>query len=103
MKSVSVLLKSSAHEEQMESDGESPAEIPVLSLRLNEEEEKQTLELDEGFEEFDSGSNEAEELLKEKKVVLYILFFLVYLNFKTQNFKKSSFDSHGFTQDPPVS
>ncbi|KAM9469252.1 telomerase protein component 1-like isoform 2-T2 [Clarias gariepinus] len=64
------LNESSAHEEQMESDGESPAEIPVLSLRLNEEEEKQTLELDEGFEEFDSGSNEAEELWKEKKYKL---------------------------------
>ncbi|KAM9469250.1 telomerase protein component 1-like isoform 2-T2 [Clarias gariepinus] len=64
------LNESSAHEEQMESDGESPAEIPVLSLRLNEEEEKQTLELDEGFGEFDSGSNEAEELLKEKKYKL---------------------------------
>ncbi|KAF5895483.1 telomerase protein component 1-like, partial [Clarias magur] len=64
------LNESSAHEEQMESEVESPAEIPVLSLRLTEEEEKQTLELDEGFGEFESGENEHEELLKEKKYKL---------------------------------
>ncbi|KAK3531414.1 hypothetical protein QTP70_019258 [Hemibagrus guttatus] len=60
----------SDHEEQKEIDDKPPAEMPVLDLRLTEEEEKQTLDLDEGFGEFDSKSSEAAELLKEKKYKL---------------------------------
>ncbi|XP_034166297.2 telomerase protein component 1 isoform X2 [Pangasianodon hypophthalmus] len=64
------IIQSSDHEEQMEIDREPPAERPVLDLRLTEEEEKQTLDLDEGFGEFDSSSKEHAELLKEKKYKL---------------------------------
>ncbi|MCJ8740421.1 hypothetical protein PDJAM_G00058680 [Pangasius djambal] len=64
------LNESSDHEDQMEIDREPPAERPVLDLRPTEEEEKQTLDLDEGFAEFDSSSNEHAELLKETKYKL---------------------------------
>lgn len=68
-----VYLKLSDHEEQKEIDDEPPAEMPVLDLRLTEEEEKQTLDLDEGFGEFDSSSSDT-ELLKEKKVFFFFFF-----------------------------
>lgn len=62
-------VKSSDPEEEIEIDHEPhPDEMPVLDLKLPEEEEEQTLELDEGFGEFDPGSSEHAELLKEKKV-----------------------------------
>lgn len=73
VKSVYVHFKSSDNEKQMEIDREPTAEIPVLDLRLTEEEETQTLELDEGFGEFDSSSDEHAEILTEKKVVLSVL------------------------------
>lgn len=82
VKPVYVLLKSSDHEEQMEIEREPPAEMPVLDLRLTEEEEKPTLDLDEGFGEFKTGSNVQAELLKKNKVVLNIFFISVCLNFQ---------------------
>lgn len=73
-KSVYTYLKFSDHEEQMEVDHEPSAEMPVLDLKLTKEEEKQTLDPDEGFGEFDPGSSEQAELLKEKKVGLNAAF-----------------------------
>ncbi|XP_047676292.1 telomerase protein component 1 isoform X2 [Tachysurus fulvidraco] len=58
------------HDEQKEVNCEAPAEMPVLDLRQSEEEEKQMLDLDEGFGEFDSGWNKDAELLKENKYKL---------------------------------
>ncbi|TSK49623.1 Telomerase protein component 1 [Bagarius yarrelli] len=55
-------------EEQKGMDGELQDEMPVLDLRLTEDEEKQTLDVDEGFGEFDSSSNQDAELLKEQKL-----------------------------------
>lgn len=61
-KAVHVHLKFSDDEEQMDAE----REMPVLDLRLTEEDEKQTLDLDEGFG--DLVSNDDAELLKENKV-----------------------------------
>lgn len=80
--SVHVCFKLSDHEEQMEIDGEPSAEMPVLELRPTEEEEKQTLDLDEGFGELDSSSSEDAESLKEKKVCLNVLSVSVCLGFR---------------------
>ncbi|KAF7699669.1 hypothetical protein HF521_002627 [Silurus meridionalis] len=68
--SIEELNEFSDLEEQMQIDGELPAEIPVLDLRLSEEEEKQMLDVDEGFGEFDSTSDRDAELLAEKKYTL---------------------------------
>lgn len=101
-KAVCVHLKFSDHEEQIEIDSEPLAEMPVLDLRLSEEEETQTLDLDEGFGEFDSGSNEHAELLKEKKVDFNILFISVCLSFQVQNVTKTT-DCHDVMQNHPLS
>lgn len=60
--------------------------MPVLDLRLTEEEEKQMLDLDEGFGEFDSGWNKDVELLKENKVD-FKRFFVISICFNFQTFR----------------
>ncbi|XP_053502261.1 telomerase protein component 1 isoform X2 [Ictalurus furcatus] len=88
------LSESSDNEKQMEIDREPPAEIPVLDLRLTEEEETQTLELDEGFGEFDSSSDEHAEILTEKKYKL-LNFVCCSLVHKTSSPGQSDWDSDG--------